>query len=170
MFILAALLSIAFTGCDLFTGPAGEDGVNGGNIPGGFIQVQASTLIPASEVLIIFDPDNAILSGNESTVVIPVGDYQVAGGLDWRFSWRAPNVNPGNYFIYFWIDINGNGIIDSVNEESSFVLYDPDNYYFLEGSPPGSIGFEIPLEIPNYTFWSDFAPQLDLIVLETSAF
>ena len=125
-----------------------------------------------SVLRICFDPDEFVLSGNEITVDIPLEEYIIYGNqVDRTIYWRAPGVPPGDYFVYAWTDLNGNGIMDagspSEKLQGPVVLYNP--FYFYGASLDAYIDFtdmeikanDLPELAPNYTFWEDFASEID---------
>jgi len=181
-----ALLIVALSGCELLVGPAGPAGPtgatgdtgaagdagpagsNGGNIPGGVLNI--STYFgawPETTPLlhICFDPDATILDGSESIVAIPISDYiDDSGWLSYSITWRAPDVAPGAYFVYVWLDSNGDSAFQKDTE--NITLYDPryvlniatEEEFWQITNPDSTI------LLPNYTFWDDFAAQIDFTI------
>ena len=71
---------------------------------------------------------------------------------------------PGSYYVYAWADLNGDSVIDtSPSEATATMLYDPQGILTLPGGLSGDIT-STSILMPNYTFWEDFAPQIDLIL------
>lgn len=177
-------------GCDIFMGPEGpvgpegpagpagtdgEDGADGadgtagepgGNVPGGVLNMSFGDSITVDTVVrICFDPDQFILSGNETTVDVPLVDYLDGGSVNFAVTWHAPAVTPGSYYVYAWVDLNGDSIMDAFpNEQDPTVIYDP----LAEVSGPvyslnfGSGQIEAgAVLMPNYTFWNDYASEIN---------
>ena len=99
LFVMTVLLLVVFAGCDLFTGPAGVDGIDGGNAPGGWLSIQISGATSESIARIVFDPDINVLDGDEIIIDIALADYISPSGLVfYDLAWRALDVAPGSYF------------------------------------------------------------------------
>lgn len=171
LFILILLFTIVLVGCDYFTGPAGKDGldgidgVDGGNVPGGFLDVfvYSGSLEQGAQVRIVFDPDTTILNGNETIEIIPLADYIEIGSINEPLSWHAPEVVPGSYYIYAWIDYEGDGLIDTLQtSEGTFSVFG--SFSIDTAGTPWIINDS--LNRPNYTFFDDFAPQVDFTLQE----
>ena len=149
------------TGATGETGPAGEDG---GNIPGGIVFFNIPTGGLASEsslIQISFDPDRYVMDGDETTVSIPIADYfpSLGAGAYYSLTWHAPDVVPGSYFVYAWLDFNGDSLFDAADADC-LTLYNPRNNLNIDAT---SINNPDATDIipPNYTFWEDFAAQID---------
>ncbi len=152
-------------------GTNGEDGEDGGNIPGGTLRIELSSGEPVTSstlVHICFDTDTIIMSGGESIVTIPVADYySSAGSVFYCVTWHAPDVTPGSYYVYAWIDFNGDLVFDTVTTpwETDYVfLYDPEGALSALSTPGEITNPDFDILLPNYTFWDDFAAQIDLLV------
>ena len=186
---LAVFLIVLTAGCDYFigpegpagetgadgvdgaTGPAGADGADGedgGNIPGGTLTLSISyggIATSSSIVHICFDPDIYITDDDETMLTFSIADYFGDNGVSYTVTWRAPDVMVGSYFVYTWIDFDGNSVMDTTpNDERNFVTVFDLSGTLEATSTPGEITNNTgdSILIPNYTFWDDFAPQIDL--------
>ena len=78
---------------------------------------------------------------------------------------RASEITPGSYFIYAWPDLDNDSVLDiSTAEETLLFIFDPFMEYgqtLLEGKISAN-EYEGP--IPNYTFWSDLAPNIEIAI------
>ena len=166
LFLLAGIL-LLFSGCDFLEGPAGADGIS---IPGGTIDITVQTLTPSSTAVVVFDPDEKILDGDETVITIPLVSYTNGDTARFITSWRAPEVVPGDYYVYYWIDFDGDGVIDTLaddsgKEENTLSIFN-DSTSALSFDPAGAVTTIISdnLLFPNYTVWDNFAPQLNLAI------
>jgi len=156
-------------------GPAGTDGTDGapgdpgGNVPGGILNMAFGDSITVDTVIrICFDPDEFILSGNESTVDVPPADYLDSGSVNFAVTWYAPDATPGSYYVCARVDLDGDNIMDTSpdpDEQGPTVIYDPlaDVYgpaYSLN-FVSGQIEAAGAVLMPNYTFWQDYASEIN---------
>lgn len=156
--VMAVLLLAVFSGCSFFTGPAGEDG---GNVPGGTVTVliDSALFTPETTIRIVFDENTLVLNGSEAFVNLPLADYIGSGYL--TLTWKAPDLNPGSYYVYYWVDLDGDR---TINGDESSDVYHPGNDYSINVSLTpmeivSSSGYKL---FPNYTSTVDFAPFLEL--------
>lgn len=136
--------------------------------PGGIINLDlyyAGT--ETTNLIIAFDEDTSITSGNELLVVLPVGQFLQYDEFDspfiyQSFTWYAPDIPQGAYYVYAWLDFDGEGDLDAVwEEEDSVTIYSPNDDFSFD-----NVNYEIlstqGLLSPNYEFWTDYAPDIIL--------
>lgn len=158
---------ILFTVCILILSLSckGEPGADAyaTEFPGGTLTINLANTSAETDIVIVFDLDAAVLDGGEVLAVIPVGQYShmpVTGGNDviqQSITWYAPNVPAGQYFVYCWADLDGDGTINGT-EETTIEVFSPGGEYTYSGgfiTAPGE-----PQLVPNYQFWDDFAPDI----------
>jgi len=179
LIILILMFMVVLAGCDFFTGPAGVDGINGingvdgGNIPGGIITISYGydeNISLSTKVWVVFDPDENIMDGNETRISVSIGEYLYdsdgAYGIQTNLPWHAPGVAPGSYYVYCWLDYDGDEAM-SVGEANGYAgLYGFDMGYYCSDYSTISNDYYNTGIFPNYTFWEDFAPQITIVVGE----
>lgn len=162
LLLLLFIYLIFFSACKGPIGLTGAAGLAGGRIPGGALAVTIDATADADTAIVIaFDPDEIADSGNEQLVIIPLGDYVVAGNVNRTFVWNAPSVSPGTYYVYAWVDTD---LSEALNDESyttgEVFVYDfANDYGYDEVDRIGSTNSTL---TPNYTFWTDYAPDIDI--------
>ena len=160
--LIAAVVLSLLSGCSLLdslTGEAGLDGSDGlaaATIPGGGFSVYSDTvsISDASRVVIAFDPDPNVLSGDEYLIFVPIGEYRNGSSINHTFTWTAPDVPPGSYFLYAWLDPNETEFFNESADQH--VIFDESgNLNYMSYTIYASNG----LTVPNYIFWDDFAAE-----------
>lgn len=165
--LIILLVSLVFMSCDFFMGDPGVDGLDGadgadgGNYPGGMLTIldDSGSADSNYKVQVVLDPDVNVLDGDEFMFSIDLGPYIIANEIDLVLPWYMADAVPGSYYIYAWVDIDGDGIIDDGvtggPEESTLIIYDPLSDYTIDiTSITGAV------LRPNYTFYTEFAPEV----------
>ena len=155
IFFILTILCLISAGC---SGPEGEAG---NNVPGGTMAItEYGGADPDTRVVIAFDPDEIADSGNETLVVYPMAGYLDGVQINITLSWSAPNVVPGTYYVYAWIDFTGNTLLNDEGfaADEVFVFDYTSDYAYDEVDRIESNNLNLS---PNYTFWEDFAPDID---------
>jgi len=172
------VLSMLVISCDYFigpagpAGPAGETGLEGAagtdsvNYPGGILTVtdesENADGYPNYKARIVIDSDTDVLTGDETIVTVDLVPYINGGNIDFSLPWYSSEVSPGSYYIYGWLDISGDGVIDSGDELDSLWIFDPSSIYSITDTlitSPSSV------LLPNYIFTGEFAPEVDITLL-----
>jgi len=160
--LIASIVFLLLPGCsfmDSLTGEAGLDGSGGlaaDNIPGGSFSVYSDNgnITAVSRVIIAFDPDPNILSGNEYLIIVPIGEFRNGSNINHTFTWTAPDVPPGSYFLYAWLDPDETEFFNEFSDQH--VLFDQSgNLSYMSLTINASNG----ATEPNYIFWDDFAAE-----------
>jgi len=103
-------------------------------VPSGFVYLDiyySGDISTDTRLWIAFDPDINVSDGDESTLSIPLGDYlYTVEGYDAHvvLPWSAPDVPDGSYYVYSWIDVTADGVMDE---------YESATYSALHGSQVG---------------------------------
>jgi len=171
LLILLAGALVLMAGCEGPAGPAGVDGISGNAVPGGTLEINISEgLTENSKIVLVFDPDATLLDGNETVYDFPLADHTIIDNATLYTTWYAPEVVPGDYYVYYWIDFDGNGQIATSDEngaeEYTLDIFGSKSRFSF--SPPGavtSIKSNGAILLPNYTVWEDYAPPLNLVIV-----
>jgi len=166
--VTAALL---LSGCELFQGPPGADGLPGGDgssLVGGTFNctIQLPSIPPEAVFFLAFDTDNLIDNGNEIVIRFPVGEI-ASSNLNYGTSWFTDQVTPGEYYVYGWYSSDEDPAFKTGQTAELYFIYlgnttyadysiqsDPDR---LEAGPSGILK-------PNFSVGDAFAPQLDIVI------
>ena len=133
--------------------------------PGGTVAVDLSGTTDTTALIIAFDEDEWVMSGNEYIKEINAGIYNTARStIRQSFTWYAPEVPVGTYYVYCWADLNGNGTLDMGTDDAYVDLFSPAGEYVYNNQvmPYGIIAVTLTgIDLhPNYEFWEDFAPDI----------
>ena len=161
---IAFICVFLIIGCTV-DGDRGPAGAPAGNVPGGMVAVCINDGSAAADlaVMIAFDPDEIIGNGNETLVEIPLAAY-IDGSTNIRktLTWQADTVAPGSYYVYAWLDVNGNRSFDTgvLYEWNYIQIYDEAGAYaYQTGAPYATITSTFPL-VPNYICTADSAADI----------
>lgn len=142
-------------------GPTGLPGSEGANVPGGIISFYIDDNSGAADmaVMIAFDPDEFVASGNEIIIEVPFADYMTGNDVAHSVTWRALGVPLGEYYVYAWFDLDGGRDFDSGTPESTYIfIYDIDGAFSYTEAPDRITTSET-LE-PNYVISENYAADI----------
>ena len=138
------------------------------DIPGGTMDVSVlywGDTVP--DVIVAFDPDANVMSGNETLVRVSLDPYwDQDGDVSQFFTWSSEgsDLALGDYFVYAFIDLDSDGQYGQLEiYNSQIVLYDPNGRYTFNTQ---NMQIELPINsyagrvLPNYSYTTYFAPQL----------
>jgi len=166
--------------CEL--GPAGTDGLDGidglnsKTVPGGTITLSVTnggSFPPPADasVIVMFDTDPQVCTGDEQYVQIQFDNYRTAGNeIEVTLTWYAPDIEPGTYFVYAWIELTGDATLnDSFPENEDVWVFDPSGAYnFYNGENRIDSSGSLSPPAPNYTVSDQYTPQLHISLAYTT--
>lgn len=154
--LLIAAAVLAFTGCP------GMFAIS----PGGTFTVDFydPDVVDLSnlQVVVVFDPNDILDDGIDYTYTFPVGQYEFwPGEVRVIRSFECPDVPVGDYFVYAFLDYDGDGVFEPESENEVSRTFG-DGYYYIDSSDtPYMIAAPYPSPDPNYTVTSTYAAPLE---------
>jgi hypothetical protein len=153
--LVIVLAVLAFTGCP------GMFAIS----PGGTFTVECYSYgdMSQAQVVVVFDQDDDIDVVTEYTYRFPVDQYEnTSGDVLVTQSFECTDVPVGDYFVYAFLDFDGDSVYEPIPFEDDSWTYGEPNYYIDDSSHPYLIGgkYDPPL-IPNYSVSSTYAAPLE---------
>jgi hypothetical protein len=158
--VIVFVLLLLLISCNWFNPE--EPGVISTDV-GGTALVSFNAADADNALSIAFDPDRSVNSGNEVIVSISMDPYRDGSFVDAFFTWVATDVPSGDYYVYAWYDIDGDGVLDSGSEGSNVYVFDDRNLLNYDNSAKEIMG-DVPVIYPNYTKTDYFSYDLDIEV------
>lgn len=137
-------------------------------VPGGILTVYmnpGSSPQSSATVWIVLDTDENMTNGNEEyKVSVPIGQFISGNAIHHTMTWHAPDVPPGSYYVYAWVENDNDGILESDDPylDGDVFVFDPSGDYSFSNEEPYIINSTLGILQPNYTFWRDSAPDIEI--------
>ncbi len=133
-------------------------------VPGGIMDFSSNNLSADSSLVITFDRDIYINNGGEVHTFVPLSPYTDGGDTaEYYIPWQAnSDLEPGSYYVYFWVDFDGSGTINLNEEAYNMVIYPSADYINYDYTDINNMYLyrDGPLTY-TYRYWKDTAPDIN---------
>ncbi len=156
-----ALAALAFTGC-----PGTALIAPGGTFS---IDYSAGSDVSQMQVVVVFDPDAEIDVGTDYTYAFSVSEYDDGfGNVHETRSFVCPGVPAGGYFVYAFLDVDGDGVYEPASEVS-WIYGDPNYLIDTSGTPDVIKAQYYDPPVPNYTVTETYAAPMEIMLWDMPA-
>jgi len=154
--LAVALAALAFTGC-----PGTALIAPGGTF---YVDYSAGGDISQMQVVVVFDENDQLGVGSDYTYTFSVSEYEDGFGNVYETrSFVCPDVPVGSYFVYAFLDYDGDGEFEpgALGDYEVYWVYGEPYYSINHSGTPFLIEASYDPPVPNYTVTETWAAPLE---------
>jgi len=156
--LAVALAALAFTGC-----PGTALIAPGGTF---YVDYEGGGDISQMQVVVVFDEDDQIDVGSDYRYTFSVSEFDDGfGNVHETRSFVCPGVPAGGYFVYAFLDVDGDGEFEPWSE-NSWIYGDPNYVIDTSGTPYMIEAQYYDPPVPNYTVTETSAAPFEVMLFD----